>query len=161
MPTRPCPVRIFQAHEIHPDEDRDWTIPTDSENWGEEFRRRFVRNQMIKQDLLAGKIVQFRSSGSSLSPIVESGDSCMFEPIDWNTRLRMGWDVVFCEVQPSGRFFAHKVICYEFEYAPTAESAQVTDATHRVKYWIGNNKGHINGWCYQNHIYGRLVETVY
>ena len=73
----------------------------------------------------------------------------------------MGWDIVFCEVQPTGRFFAHKVMYYEYEHAEPVDSARGTEAIFRIKYWIGNNKGHINGWCYQHHIYGRMVEVVF
>ena len=162
MPNCPCPTRIFQPHEIHTDEDVDWTIPADREDWDEQFSNRLSRNIMIKTNLLAGNTVQFRSSGNSLYPIVESGDSCVFEPVDSCKDLRMGWDIVFCEVQPTNRFFAHKVLYWEWEPVdPPAGSAPRTEPTYRAKYWIGNNKGHINGHCYEHQIYGRLVETVW
>ena len=77
--------------------------------------------------------------------------------------LKMDWDIVFCQVQPSERYFAHKVIYFEWEQtaASAPGSSEFQGKWYTKKYWIGNNKGHINGWCHEKHIYGRLVETVY
>ena len=81
MPIRPGPRVIFEAHEIHPYHDVDWTIPTDKDDWNEEKRLREHRNELIKEGLLEGKLVQYKSSGWSLYPIVWSGDTCIFEPM--------------------------------------------------------------------------------
>ena len=54
-------------------------------------------------------------------------------------------DIVFCQVQPSQLFYAHIVHNVERSYV------------HRPKYSIGNIRGHINGWCYREHIFGILV----
>ena len=165
MPNREVPRVIFECHEIHPYFDVDWTIPTDKHDVDKEKRLRQDRNEMIKEGLLEGKLVQYKSSGWSLYPIVWSGDTCVFEPMrdGMCKTLKMNWDIVFCQVQPSERYFAHKVI--RFEYEQTAASAPGSEEFqgkwYTKKYWIGNNKGHINGWCHEEHIYGRLVETVY
>ena len=133
---------------------------------GMKRNRREHRNELIKEGLLEGKLVQYKSSGWSLYPIVWSGDTCIFEPMrdGMCEGLKMDWDIVFCQVQPSNRLFAHKVIRFELEKveqpAASASSAR-SSTTYIKKFWIGNNKGHINGWCHEKHIYGRLVETVY
>ena len=103
-PRRRCPHRIFKAHEIHPDDDDDWTISEAKGDWDKEKRLRWDRNLMIKEMLLAGISVQYKSSGGSLYPWVVSGDCCRFEPVYDCNDLRVNWDVVFCEVQPYNRF---------------------------------------------------------
>ena len=129
----------------------DWTIPRNLHkgDHAEEQRLRHMRNVMIKDQLQEGRTVQYRSSGNSLFPIVHSNDVCMYEPVLRPETIREG-DIVFCEVQPGDRIYAHKV--------------------HRI-YWdnfiryfdIGNNHDPppgINGWCQDHHIYGRLIKVV-
>ena len=53
-------------------------------------------------------------------------------------------DIVFCQVQPSGLFYAH--IVHEVQIQPP-------------KYQIGNTEGHINGWCHREHIFGILIDV--
>ena len=144
---------MFEAHEVHPDDDIDWTKPDDPSNWDEELRLRDCRNRMIQKQLLAGKTVQYKSTGWSLFPLVHSNDCCMLEPMSGSDKhdaipVHLG-DVVFCEVYPSLRFYCHKIVRID----KTAASAPM--------YIIGNNKGHENGWCNRWHIYGRLMEVVY
>ena len=57
----------------------DWTLCP--EDRGKELRLREVRNQMIKEQLLLGKPVIYRSSGWSLYPRVWSNDLCTYEPV--------------------------------------------------------------------------------
>ena len=89
-------------------------------------------------------------------PYVHSGDCCLFEPVYDCSMLREGWDVVFCLVQPSKKYYAHLVHTIETEQDDSAGSAN----KGRLKFWISNNSGHVNGWCYDEHIYGRLIEVV-
>ena len=56
-------------------------------------------------------------------------------------------DIVFCQVQPKNRFFAHKVLKIELHGG-------------KRYFTIGNQKGFRNGWCEDHHIYGRLIEVV-
>ena len=97
--------------------------------------------------LKSGRSVQFRSSGDSLKPMVRSGDVTMWEPVTDHSLLEVG-EVVFCAVQPGDRFYGHMMHHIGYYFG--------------TKYWnIGNMKDpvHINGWCYAEHIYGRLMET--
>ena len=102
---------LFKAHEIHPADDVDWTIPDDPDNWDEEMRLRNERNDKIKKQLQKGNTVQYTSSGNSLWPHVKSGDCCLYEPVKYESDLEL-YDIVFCEVQPYNRFFAHKILGY-------------------------------------------------
>ena len=150
MPTRPTPLRLFEAHEVHPDLEIDWTLPEDRNDWNEEWRRRELRNEMIKDHLLQGKSVQYKSGGNSLYPKVWSGDTCMYVPVKLGTPIIAG-DIVFCQVQPYNRFFAHMVLRIDTP----------ADPAEKPKYWIGNIEGRENGWCYREHIYGWLIEVVH
>ena len=109
---------------------------------------------MIKDQLLEGRTVQYKSSGNSLRPQVYSNDTCCLEPVCGSHELAQieirKDDIVFCEVNPGFHFYAHKVL--------RIEGCQGTD--DKV-YVIGNNKGFENGWCHRDQIYGRLIEAVY
>ena len=117
----------------------------------QELRLRYQRNVLIKSQLLEGKSVVYRSSGNSLWPRVQSGQKCTFIPVraagqklqQLGVYLHVG-DIVFCEVQPRDRFFAHEI----------KEIETIKWVTY---YSIGNARGHINGWCEAKHIYGKLV----
>ena len=92
--------------------------------------------------------MQYRSSGWSLWPLVHGNDVCMYEPVLHPETIREG-DIVFCEVQPGDRFYAHKV--------------HKIYRANCIRYFdIGNNHDppRINGWCQDHHIYGRLIEVV-
>ena len=89
--------------------------------------------------------VQTRSTGTSLHPIVQSGDVTIWEPVGDHARLEVG-DIVFCRVQTSQHYHFHMI--------------HKIDMWGRRKYWdIGNLRKprHTNGYCYAEHIYGRLV----
>jgi hypothetical protein len=69
----------------------------------------------------------------------------MWEPVTDHSVLKVR-DVVFCAVQPGDRFFGHMI-------------HSIGD-WHGAKYWsIGNMKGHINGWCFAEHIFGLLMDV--
>ena len=115
-----------------------------------EAHDRDVRDCMIKDMLMSGRSVQYRSSGSSLTPVVHSGDVTMWEPVTDHSKLVVG-DIVFCHVQAppyAPRYYAHAIHHIGEWFGQT--------------YWvIGNlrNPVHINGWCYAEHIYGVLFEV--
>ena len=138
MPTRQYPYLILEAHEVHPHEGDG--------HWVERLRE--VRNALIRDQLQSGRSVQYRSTGWSMWPYVRSGDSCIFDPVVDCSKLRAEWDVVFCMVQPSQRFYAHLVHSID------------TVQDGRLRFWISNREGHVHGWCYDEHIYGRLIEVV-
>ncbi|CAK0808754.1 unnamed protein product, partial [Prorocentrum cordatum] len=87
-----------------------------------EMRLRDKRNGMIMERLGAGAPVFYSSSGNSMWPLVQSGDHCLFHPIQAITAMdgsphiiekdespiAVG-DVVFCRVQPTHQYYAHFV----------------------------------------------------
>ena len=105
-----------------------------------EFRE--ARNQSIKAQLLEGKTVAYRQSGWSLYPRASNNDLCCYVPVRFDESVDEG-DIVFCEVQPEGHFYAHLVQTKEW-------------ARWRWIYGISNLKGRRNGWCEIKHIYGKL-----
>ena len=112
-----------------------------------ELERREVRNQAIKEQLLSGSPVCYRSSGWSLYPRVHCGDQTTYLPVTHADQVKEG-DIVFCEVQLGNRFYAHPVKKKEREWR-----------NGEWKFTISNAAGRENGWCYIKQIYGRLVEV--
>ena len=86
--------------------------------------------------LRAGETVAFRPRGSSMSPRIKSGQLCTVEPVDASA-LQVG-DIVLCRVRG-------------------AEYLHIVKAIEGVRFQIGNNRGHINGWIGANSIFGRLL----
>ena len=92
---------------------------------------------MLKEQLLSGKPVIYRSSGWSLYPRAYSNDQCHFDPVSPPDEVRHN-DVVFCEVQPGDRFFAHlvsrkwggerRVVFYSFQYEGEAKRLVLHEA---------------------------------
>jgi hypothetical protein len=135
-------------HETRPEFDVDWTLCP--EDWEQELARRKMRNEMIKDMLQAGRSVCYRSSGWSLYPRVHSNDQTTYEPVTSADQVQVD-DIVFCEVQPGDRFYAHLVKRKEWMVARGGEWC----------YTISNAEGRENGWCRLKHIYGRLVEYLH
>ena len=147
-PARDVPHFVLQAHEVRVGDelDTDWTKSAD---WSEELRLREERNQLIKAQLRAGKTVAYRQSGWSLFPKVRSNDLCCYMPVLFDESVAEG-DVVFCEVQPRGHFYAHLVKTKEW------------DNHYRCwNYWISNLQGRLNGWCNIRHIHGKLFQVLH
>jgi len=102
---------------------------------------------MCKKQLQEGTHVQYKSGGNSLYPVVHANDSCLFEPVANPEELKVN-DIVFCEVQPGDRFFAHLI--HKIEWVAGFRCFAIGDID-------GNGDGH----CFNEHIYGRLVEVVH
>ena len=145
---REVPHFVMQAHEVRvgDEHDKDWTLSAD---WAEEKRLRDERNQLIKGQLLAGKTVAYRQSGWSLWPRVNSNDLCCYLPVRFDESVNED-DVVFCELQPRGQFYAHLV-----------KEKQWDAYQGCYTYCISNMKGRVNGWCHLGHIYGKLFNVLY
>ena len=128
--------------------DVDWTLNGD---WAEEQRLRETRNKLVKDQLLEGKTVAYRSSGWSLWPRVHSGDLCVYIPVRFEESV-LEDNIVFCNVQPSNYFYAHRVHTKEWDYV-----------AQKYKFWIANMKTppRINGYCYIEHIYGKLADVLH
>ena len=161
-PTRRLPVVFESPHEASHELHEDWTVVPgsnhDPEKWARELRRREARNLLIRDKLDAGRDVWYRSSGSSMWPLVQSDDACTFRPIQAVTakggtdtiekeasEIGVG-DIVFCQVQPSQHHYAHIVL-------------SVDDHHQEPTYWIGNIERRENGWCLREHIFGILVHV--
>ena len=145
MPNRMPPfvaVVLHGEHRVAPELDFDWTLHSD---WDTVLSRREARNQLVKSHLKEGKIVAFRSSGNSLWPRVCSGDSCSYEPVVNAAEIHLN-DVVFCEVQPRNLFY-------------TLIVKDIYWYMGRRCFTIANIKGRENGWCYDEHIYGKLIHV--
>ena len=167
-PTRRPPFLFESPHEAAPSFHEDWTIVPgsrfDPEAWEKELRLRDVRNKMIREQLAEGRAVCYQSTGKSMWPLVQSEDACTFHPIQAVTagdgmhgiqkeasELSVG-DIVFCRVQESQQYYAH-IILVKDEWGPRG------GYRNEPKYWIGNIKGRINGWCHREHIFGVLVSV--
>ena len=143
MPTRkPC---VVTESKLGPEWDIDYTLQ-ESPDWQTELKRRRERDIMIKARLQEGRNVFYRSSGWSLYPHVHSGDGCTYTPVTSEQEVQVN-DIVFCEVQPGNRFYAHMVLEVQ------------EGSSGKMRYIIGNARGRQNGWCYIEHIYGKLVEV--
>ena len=138
------PWRMIVAHTVNEDSDSDIE---DDPDQGVEWRYRLQRNEAMKRHLQEGIAVQYRQTGDSLYPDVHTRDSCLFEPVFDCGNLKK-YDIVFCQTCPDMYYYAHKIVGIH-----SAESA-------RDRYfYIGNNRGRINGIAYDHTIYGRLVEV--
>ena len=149
MPTRPPPFVVFERHQVPNELDYDWTLNADKK---EEKKQRQERNLMIKEKLQNGRTVQYRSSGWSLWPKVRPNDMCTFEPVASTESVEID-DIVFCEVQPHYRLFAH-IVSHIGTYWNDNKFPQ-----GKSFYEISNIRGHRNGWCYIKHIHGKLIDV--
>ena len=165
-PTLQVPVMFDSPHEAVDIFDQDWTqVPgrtkSDADKLETEFKRRDLRNRMIRERLAEGRPVRYVSTGNSMSPLVQGNDACTFLPTQAVTaehgmhavqkkasEISVG-DIVFCQVQPGERYFAHIVL----------EVVQPNYYTEAKYYQIGNITGHRNGWCFREQIYGILVDV--
>ena len=112
-----------------------------------EYRLREVRNKLLKEKLLSGDTVCYRSSGWSLYPRVSCGDMTTYRPVRSADEVLVG-DIVLCEVQPRSRFYAHLVSIKKWG-----------DWEEKWEFRISNINGYENGWCYIEHIHGVLIDV--
>ena len=151
--------------------DFDWTIAHG--NKAKEFALREIRNKLIKGKLQNGHPVGYRSSGWSCWPAISSNDLCYYAPVYkrelwyWDQRHRIcyndlgywrqqDWislkkgDLVFCAVEPGGRYFAHPIHEIKWSWHGGAQ---------HPCYTIANLKGHVNGVSYEDMIWGILYQV--
>ncbi len=167
-PTRVPDVVLSGPHEAAPSAyHADWTLVPgshcDSAKWELELKLRDKRNRLIHEHLTDGRNVFYKSSGNSMWPLVQSGDACLFYPIQAVTaapgdrhsiqkeKSEIGeGDVVFCRVQTSNHHYAH--IVFKIQDSVDVRKKQ-------KQFWIGNILGRCSGWCHARHIYGILAEV--
>lgn len=109
--------------------------------WLRPFEEPLNKNTMPNYKLEAlqrGEIFITSERGTSMSPLIESGQMHRLAPATWE-ECEVG-DIVYCKVK--GRFYTHLV---------KAKSS-------KRGLQIGNNKGHINGWT--RSVFGRVVEVL-
>ncbi len=88
--------------------------------------------------LQRGQTVKFRPHGNSMQPRIESGQLVTVSPFNGSPEVG---SIVLCKVE--GRQWLHLV------------TAVGSDGRAQ----IGNNKGHVNGWCSTANIYGIVTEV--
>ncbi len=96
-----------------------------------------------RQDLAEGKSVSFRPKGNSMSPKIESGQLVTVEPIEDHTQIEIG-DIVFCKVK--GNHYVHLVQATQKKMGG-------------VRFQIGNNRNHTNGWTFQSNVFGKVTKV--
>ncbi len=91
------------------------------------------------ESLKNGQTVKFRPHGNSMQPRIESGQLVTVTPVTQDC-VKVG-DVVLCKVD--GKQWLHLV------------TAIGSDG----RYQISNNKGHINGWCTPQNVFGVVTQV--
>ena|SRR3990167_3015443 len=91
------------------------------------------------ESLKNGETVKFRPHGNSMQPRIESGQLVTVVPVGTQT-IKLG-DIVLCKVD--GKQWLHLV------------SAIGSDG----RYQISNNKGHVNGWCMPQNVFGVVTQV--
>lgn len=89
--------------------------------------------------LRSGHTVQFRPKGHSMSGRIENGQLVTVQPLKPGQWAKVN-DVVLCTVH--GRHWLHKVLAVE-----------------KGRCQIGNNRGHVNGWCETEGVFGVVVKV--
>jgi SOS-response transcriptional repressor LexA len=88
--------------------------------------------------LKRGETVQIRPRGHSMKGRVNDGDLVTLEPCD-SAALQPG-DIVLVKVR--GRDYLHLI-----------------KAIQGLRFQIGNNRGHVNGWVGSHSIYGKATKV--
>lgn len=96
-----------------------------------------MRNYKLER-LQKGESFVTSEKGTSMMPILKSGQKHIISPTQWET-VEVG-DIVYCKIK--GRFYTHLVI------GKNGDKGCL----------ISNNRGHINGWTKQ--VYGKVTEIL-
>lgn len=96
-----------------------------------------MKNYKLER-LQAGETFTTKEKGSSMVPLIRSGQEHILSPITWES-CEVG-DIVYAKV--NGNFYTHLV------------KAKNNDKGLQ----IGNNRGYINGWSKQ--IYGKVIKVL-
>lgn len=98
------------------------------------------------ESLKKGETVKCRPRGNSMTGIIESGQLCTIEPIKDFRFVTVG-SVVLCKVNRN--VYLHLI---HSVFAPCTIPLD-------LQYQIGNNRGRMNGWIDEKHIYGVLTKV--
>jgi LPXTG-site transpeptidase (sortase) family protein len=97
--------------------------------------------------LATGEPVQYRESGNSMAGIIEHRQLITARKVTDFSTLKEG-DAVFCKVR--GNYYTHLI---------KAIRKVKKDGVDRYEFQIGNNHGGINGWTWQENIYGKVTHV--
>lgn len=78
-----------------------------------------------------------------MQPIINSGELVTVEPIKDYSKIDKD-DIVFCKVK--GHYYVHLV---------TATQQKMGG----MRFQIGNNKNHTNGWVFQDQVFGKVTKV--
>lgn len=95
--------------------------------------------------LLAGETITRTVHGSSMTPLISSGQSVTLAPVGDLDTIEKG-DIVFCFVR--GNYYVHLVHAWRWKRHKGRRKG-------RRSFLIGNNHGHVNGWT--SSVYGKVV----
>ena len=90
-------------------------------------------------------------------PSVHKCDCCLFEPVGYVSKLRIG-DIIFCQLDIGGGFYVHKISGMSVP-AASASTGEELDVRNGQTYTISAQNGKCVGSCKGDTIYGRLVEA--
>lgn len=93
------------------------------------------------EHLMSGETCHVTGYGNSMTPILQSGQPVIVEPVKEDTELKKR-DIVMCKVK--GHFYLHLI----------------HSIRNDKRYLIGNNHGHMNGWVGRSNIYGVVREIL-
>jgi phage repressor protein C with HTH and peptisase S24 domain len=93
------------------------------------------------EHLMSGETCYVTGYGNSMTPILQSGQSVIVEPVSEETELKKK-DIVLCKV--NGHYYLHFIHSIK----------------NGVSFLIGNNHGHMNGWISRSKIYGVVREIL-
>ena len=101
-------------------------------------------NRASAEHLLSGETCKITGIGQSMTPILQSKQPVICEPVTEETELNKR-DIVLCKV--NGHYYLHLIHAIK-----TGKKGST--------YLIGNNHGHMNGWISRNKIYGIVREIL-
>ncbi|WP_069161218.1 hypothetical protein [Nocardia altamirensis] len=90
---------------------------------------------VVAARVAAGGLVEFRSTGSSMVPLIHSRDLVTVAPVD-PTKLEVG-DIVLAKV--AGTVYLHLISALDVS---------------RGRVQISNNRGRVNGWTNHDRVFG-------
>jgi len=102
-------------------------------------------NDEIKAQLQSGQGVVVRYCGTSLRPLVHSGDLCSFTPVSRANQVEVG-DIVFCQVRGGEVYQTHLIMSKTYD-----------DEVEGWYFTIENPSGRHSACCWIETIYGKLT----
>ena len=100
------------------------------------------------------RLYSARAAGPSTHGTIQTTCVCFFffyyAPVFHEPEHVQENDIVFCQVGPGGRYYAHLVLAKNWH-----------DARGEWVFWINNLTGRSNGWRFIDKVYGRLIDCMH